>query len=209
MRLSYRLLRALITLVGRLCFRFRAEGTEAVPVEGPCLLLAHHASFLDPPLIAAPIPREIHFLARTGVARAPVLAPIFSHFNVHPIRRGGVDRQAIAVCAGLLREGYPLLLFPEGTRSPDGKVHPPRGGFAMILELAPLTPCVPVLIEGSYRALPRGRWVPRPARVRVVYGPAFTLSDRAPDEDRRAFYNRCAGELWRRWRAMGASVAEE
>lgn len=184
-------------------------GTENYPASGPCMVLCSHASYLDPVLVGKTMTREAHYLARTGVMAWPLMGRLMVAYNAHPIRRGTIDRGAIATCCGILEDGQPLVLFPEGTRSRDGKVSPPKGGFAMILDgMETMPPCVPVLIVGSHKALGRdGR--PRRVHVEVRVGKPFVPPTRGTEEPRRAYLESCGDLLLESWKALGAEVREE
>lgn len=201
----YGLIRIFMRVTARPYFRAEVKGLENVPATGPFLLLSNHASILDPPTIGYLISREIRYLARDSLFNIPVFGFLMRRvLNTHPIRRGGVDRTAILTCAEILRAGWGLLLFPEGTRTRDGKVAQPRGGFGMILDEVPLVPCVPVYLEGTFRAMGRGTIVPRPSKLRVSFGEAFIMEPRAEGESRRDFFRRCADRLDHAWRDLGA-----
>lgn len=204
---AYGFFKTLIKMVSRVYFRLDGRGMEHVPASGPVLLLANHASFLDPPLIGSMIGREAHFLARSGIAYAPGVGWVLRTFNTHSIRREGIDRDAIKTCAAVLNAGWPLILFPEGTRSRDGRVSKPKWGFGMIIEQVGSVPCVPVYIAGSGRAWGRGVPIPLPRKVTIRYGRAFAFEPRREGEARREFYHRCADRLLAEWRALGAEEA--
>lgn len=202
----YGICKAAIRLCSKLYLRVKVEGAENLPATGPCLLLSTHASYLDPLLVGSMVSRECHFLARTGVTYAPLIGAAFREFNTHAIRREGIDRDAIKTCAAVLEAGWPLILFPEGTRSPDGRVERPKWGFGMIIEKVPKAPCIPVVIGGNARAWGRGMLIPLPRRVTVTYGKPFLFDPRREGEPRREFYERCVDRLMAEWVALGAQV---
>jgi len=201
MSLFYRIVRAVIRLLGRLLFRVEAYGVDNVPKTGGYLLVANHASNLDPPLIAISIPRACHTLAKRELFDVPVIGWAIRRLYSHPIDRGGVDRRALKECIDVLREGNLLLLFPEGTRTANGELQNAKAGAAMIAIQAGV-PFIPVYVEGTYDALPRGRSWPRLSKVRIFFGqpcdPHKIVEDVA---DKREAYNRLAA-------AMMAKIAE-
>jgi 1-acyl-sn-glycerol-3-phosphate acyltransferase len=204
---SYIAMKKMFTSICNAYFSAKIEGVEQVPETGPCLILSNHASYLDPFLVAMAIPREVHFLARQEVVDWPVLGRMMQ--NTHAIKRTGIDRQAITLCREILGAGWPLIMFPEGTRSPDGKVYRPRGGFAWVLETMADVPCVPVYLEGSFEALKRGAFLPRPEPVHIHIGPPYKLKPRGEDERRREYFEACADELEAAWRELGADVRSQ
>jgi 1-acyl-sn-glycerol-3-phosphate acyltransferase len=139
----------------------------------------------------------MHSLAKSELFRIPGFAWLLRAVNAHPIRRQGVDRKAMRLCAELVRSGQMLLVFPEGTRTRDGQLQPGKPGVAMIAVQAGV-PCVPAYIDGSYRAWPRHRLLPRPAKTRVFYGEPFDLPERAEGMTTREHYQLCADEMMRR-----------
>lgn len=192
----------------RVYCRLETSGLENVPAEGPCLILPNHVSHLDPPLMGAAVPREIHTLARHDLYGVPGLTWFMRNHNVHPIRRGSVDRETIRLCVSIVSSGWPLMIFAEGTRSEDGRTQRPKGGFGMVIDELPGVPCVPFLISGTERALGRRALLPRPANVTLRAGEPFFIPPRGEKESRRFFYERCADTLYERWRALGAPCAE-
>lgn len=205
----YRVSRWVVLLFFRGWLRMAVKGADNLPKQGPCLLLANHCSYLDPSAVGGAVPREIHYLARRGLFSVPVIGRLIRSFNTHPIRRGGVDREAIRTSVAILNAGYPLLLFPEGTRSRDGKTARPRGGFGMILEGLPETPCIAVRIQGTGRALGRGMVFPRPVKVSVEIGRVFTFEGRGHEQSRREYYAGCALRLEAEWKNLGVDWSED
>lgn len=205
----YRFSSWLYATLGRIWCRLEAHHLDLLPAEGPVLVLANHQSMLDPPLIGSVQHREFHYLARDSLFRVPCLPGLMRRYNVHPIRRDGIDRTGIRTCVDVLKAGWPLLMFPEGTRTRTGRAAAPRGGFGMILDRAPGVPCMAVRIEGAFDALPRGAWFPRPRKIKITNGEPFTIEPRREGESRKAFYARCAARLEEAWRAMGMFEADE
>jgi 1-acyl-sn-glycerol-3-phosphate acyltransferase len=169
-------------------FRLEAYGRENVPGEGAVILAANHCSNLDPPVVAVPLPREVHALAKDELMRIPVFGRVLQEINAIGIQRGTIDRAALRRCRNVLESGGILLVFPEGTRSRDGELQEGRAGVGMIALLTG-APVVPVYIDGTYRAMRRGMIVPRPHKVRVFYGKPFdptAVADRAGRKERYA-----------------------
>lgn len=174
----------LIGLVARIYFRFEVRGAGNVPKTGPVLLVANHASNLDPPLLAAASPRLTHFLAKQEVFSIPFIGWFSRRIgHAHPINRERMDRTALRTCAEVLKNEEALAIFPEGTRTSDGKLQPAKPGVALIASAAAAT-IVPVYIDGSYEALGRGKSFPRPHKIRITFGPAFKIEDAIPDASR-------------------------
>jgi 1-acyl-sn-glycerol-3-phosphate acyltransferase len=158
-------LRAFFTLA---C-RWEVEGREQVPAEGGVILAANHTSYVDPPLVGAALHRVAHYLGKAELFRIPGLGWFLERVNVFPVRRGAADLHALRTSLGLLRSGEVLLVFPEGTRSRDGRLMPAELGVAMIA-LRSGAPVVPLALLGTDRVLPRGWPVILPAKIRVRFG---------------------------------------
>jgi 1-acyl-sn-glycerol-3-phosphate acyltransferase len=164
------LAKASFRLAFTLGLQLRAYGQRHVPESGGVLLLSNHQSFLDPPLVGVPVGRWLTYMARASLYRNPLFGELIRSFNAFPVRRGAVDRQAMRRAIELLNEGHGVVMFPEGSRTPDGSLQPFKGGFRLLLRRAPV-PVVPVAIDGAFDAWPRYRRLPRFGKVRVMYGP--------------------------------------
>lgn len=152
-------------------YRLDVQGLERVPQSGPVLLVANHSSFLDPPILGALVrPRPICFLARASLFSGP-LGWAIRKLNSIPLADNSGDIAAIRTVIGLLREGHAVLIFPEGSRSEDGRMQPFRDGAILIVRRA-RCPVVPVAIEGAYDAWPRSASRPRlrGCRLAVRFG---------------------------------------
>jgi 1-acyl-sn-glycerol-3-phosphate acyltransferase len=165
----YTVLKALTYGAVRALFRYEARGSEHVPSAGPVLLAANHASVLDPPLVGVGTRRELHFLAKAELFRVPGFGGLISRLNAHPVEREGADAGALRQALALLRGGWALLVFPEGTRGEEGVLRRGKPGAGMLAALSGAL-VVPVYIQGSGLALPRGARRPRLTRVTVAYG---------------------------------------
>lgn len=171
-RLFFEVCRVLAWGVLTLVYRMRVFGATRVPAEGPLLVVANHQSHLDPPVIGVSVrPRQLSFVAREGLFRNPLFGRVISALNSLPIREQGADAAAIRRSVRWLEEGRALLIFPEGSRSPDGAVHEFKRGTWVLLSRA-RCPVLPVAVEGCFDAYPRHRTIPRltGCRVAVMFG---------------------------------------
>jgi 1-acyl-sn-glycerol-3-phosphate acyltransferase len=152
------------------------RGREHLPDRGPVLLVANHASYLDPPVISMATSRQVHFMAREEVMAVPVLGGLLRRCGVFQVRPGTADRAAIRRAMALLSEGRVVCIFPEGTRSDDGDLQSAQPGAALIASRSG-APLVPVAIHGTWDAYPRNsRWM-KPARISVSFGPPVLLRE--------------------------------
>jgi 1-acyl-sn-glycerol-3-phosphate acyltransferase len=153
-----------------LFYRYRVFGRENVPREGGALLASTHQSFFDPVLVGLFLPRQIRQLARRSLFRNPVFARLIRSLGAIPIDRGRSDRRALAQGIETLEEGHLLLVFPEGTRTPDGNIGKLKTGIFLMARRAQV-PVVPVAIEGAFSAWPRWRRLPALfGGIRVAFG---------------------------------------
>ena len=177
--LVYRTVHMVGWLLLNALYRFIVRGAGHVPREGSVVLAANHASFLDPVALGCAVRhRPVRFLARDDLFRIPVLGTAIRRGGTLPIRRGGMSRGAMAFLVSLLRDDdCALLMFPEGTRSADGRPGAPRGGVAAICRAAQV-PVVPALVRGSYDIWPRWRFLPKLCgRIEVRFGPPVQWSE--------------------------------
>jgi len=149
--------------------RVRGYGQGRVPARGGVLLLSNHQSFVDPVLITATLGRKLSFMAREPLFRVPLFGALIRSLGAFPVRPDRPDKGALRYAIGLLEKGGALLMFPEGTRTWDGELMLMKGGFRVLVRRARI-PVLPVAIDGAFRAWPRTRRLPRPARVRVAFG---------------------------------------
>ena len=177
----------------RVLFRPWTRGLENVPAEGGAIIAANHLSFIDSIFVPLAVPRPVVYLAKHEyftkpgpVGRAQRL--FFQMTNQLPMDRSGGSASEGALRAGLdvLRGGNLLGIYPEGTRSLDGRLHRGRTGVAR-LALAAGVPVIPTALIGTDAVQPKGRTIPRVRRVGVVFGEPIDVSHHTDGEaDRHA-----------------------
>ena len=151
-------------------FGWRVYHPERVPLDGPVILASNHASYLDPPLVGAGLERGINYLARENLFRFPVVGEILRRWQVVPVDREGGGAKGLKAILDRLLAGGAIILFPEGTRSPDGRLQPARSGVGLTV-IKSTAPVVPVRVFGTFEAYNRTMRFPRPCRrVVVKYG---------------------------------------
>ena len=178
--------------IAKTFFRYRVIGAENMIEEGPCIIAANHCSNLDPPLVGIACKRAIHYLAKKSLLEWPVLGPIFPELNVIPVDQKNADRSALMGAIRVVRNGGAVLIFPEGSRSPDGRLLPAQPGVGMIVAKTG-APVVPVKVSGSYEAFPRGSSCPRPHPVTISIGPALRFD--LLDAEGRDFYQKTSDRI--------------
>lgn len=191
--------RGLCQLAYVLLWDLRARGLEHVPRDGPAIVVANHQSFLDPPAHGIALrDRPFRPIARASLFRSRIGGAWLRSVGVIPLKDEGGDAAAIREALDALKRGRIVLIYPEGSRSPDGAMMPFESGVSLIVRRAKV-PVVPAAIEGAFDAFPRGRAVPRFGRIAVRFGPAIPA-----DEAARLFRDPRAGlaELHRRVDAL-------
>jgi 1-acyl-sn-glycerol-3-phosphate acyltransferase len=130
-------------------FGLRVIGVHRLPKSGGVLLVANHQSFLDPVCIGCGRPRHFHYLARKTLFGHPLAGWILRRLNSVPIDQEGIGIEGIRNIIGRLESGNPVLVFPEGERTHDGRMAPLKAGIALLFKRVKV-PIVPVGIAGAY-----------------------------------------------------------
>ena len=177
----------------RLMFRLEAVGVENIPASGPVLIVSNHSSGLDPPLIGGASDRQLTYLAKAELFKIPLFGALIRGLDARPIRREGADPAALRTARHVLEEGRALLVFPEGTRGDEGDIRPAKAG-AGLLAVSSGAAVVPVYVKGSGQAWPRGRSLPRPAKITVTFGKPLRFEP-ARGTDRKAQYELASREM--------------
>jgi 1-acyl-sn-glycerol-3-phosphate acyltransferase len=150
-------------------FRWRVFNVERVPPTGPVVLAYNPASFRDPPLVGSGLRRPINYLARESLFRFPGVGALLRSWNSVPVDRDGGGAAGLKAILDRLLGGGGIILFPEGTRTSDGKLQPARSGIGLVV-IKSTAPVVPVRTFGTFEAYGRHVKFPRPRRVAVKYG---------------------------------------
>ena len=148
---------------------FKVIGLHNIPSQGPFILASNHLSFLDPPALGCKLNRNLHYFARDSLFIGP-LGFLITRLNSIPVNRGQLDLTTLRSTLKVLKNGDPLLVFPEGTRSPDGKLGEPKKGLGLLV-LKSKCPVLPARIRGSHEILGKGKLIPRVGRKLLIsYG---------------------------------------
>src|SRR5262245_2785270 len=175
MKLIYRIPWSLLHVIFGVYFRWRVYNPERVPSSGPLILASNHASFLDPPLVGTAVDREINYLARESLFRFPLIGWLLREWNSVPVDREGGGAKGLKRILERLLAGGAIILFPEGTRTPDGRLQPARSGIGLTV-IKSTAPVVPVRVFGTHEAYGRDVQFPRPCKVAVKYGKPIDFS---------------------------------
>lgn len=162
---------------------FTVKGQENVPATGALLICPNHSGTLDPPLVPAFTPRlDTWSMAKSEYFKHR-LAFMFIWYQAFPVVRHTADRAALKRSLDLLRDGHVLVVYPEGTRTPEGVLVKPEPGAGFIAQKAGCA-IVPVAVTGTREAMPKGAKLPRRNPVSVTFGKPFRLVSKKADGTR-------------------------
>jgi 1-acyl-sn-glycerol-3-phosphate acyltransferase len=184
--MAYWVMKALLGPVLRFFYRVRVEGMEFVPVAGGAILASNHVSFSDSIFLPLVLHRRITFVAKAEYFEDPKTAWFFRAVGQIPIKRegGSASQRALESAADVLAAGGLFGIYPEGTRSPDGRLYKGHTGVAR-LALQCGTPVLAVAMIGTREAQPIGQAFPnlfRPITIRISRPLDFSrYADRADD----------------------------
>ena len=165
----YRVTRLLVRCVAVWLFRLRCRGRHQLPSSGGALICSNHQSHIDPVVIGMCCDRQLHYLARKSLFRVAPFAALIRFYGAISIDRDGVGLTGIKGILRYLKNDRLVLIFPEGTRSRDGRVAALKPGLCALARRAQV-PLIPIALDGAFEVLPRGRWWPRRTTVRVCFG---------------------------------------
>jgi len=182
--LPYGVLRAFLTPFLMLAFRPKVKGLRNVPTNGPVIIASNHLSFSDSIFMPLVVPRKVTFLAKSEYFTSPGPKGLrkkltFIALGQVPVDRSGGRRSEAALITGLqvLANNECLGIYPEGTRSPDGRLYKGRTGIARIA-IESGAPVIPVAMFNTEKIQPTGKVVPKIMRVKMVFGePMFFTGD--------------------------------
>lgn len=139
------------------------------PMSGGGLVCSNHQSHLDPVLVGLTSNRRLNYMARKSLFKFLPLRLLISYLDAIPLEREGLGIAGIKECLKRLKSGEMVLIFPEGTRTPDGRISRFRSGFTVIAYRSKV-PLVPVAMEGAFDSWPRKALLPQMGRIAVVVG---------------------------------------
>lgn len=153
----------------------RFTGMENVPSTGPVILAVNHQSFLDPIFAGIMLKRVLCFMVRDTLFKSRIFGPLLLSVNAIPVKRGHADLSAIKMIIAKLKQGRGVCLFPEATRTTDGKIATLKGGFGLLCRRGN-SPVVPVLIDGAFECWPRHKKLFKPgSKITVTYGKSISV----------------------------------
>jgi 1-acyl-sn-glycerol-3-phosphate acyltransferase len=139
-------------------------------------MVANHTSYLDAGILGGTLPRKVHFVVLTRMFNLRRLGWFYRAMQTIPVDPGAGQRGPIRRCLEVLRRGDVVGIFPEGSRSADGRLGEPQEGAALLAKLSG-APVIPIGVQGAFEAFPRGTWLPRPHRIHLRVGKALRFED--------------------------------
>ena len=158
----YLLVRQIHRIIFAAFYRWEIKGLENVPASGAAIIAPNHISWFDPPIVSCALRRPINFMAKKELFDIPVVGAVIKRTNAFPVKRGAMDMQAMRNAFSRLEEGKLLLMFPEGTRSKNGRIGEARAGAGMVACNAKV-PLIPAKIEDTDKMI-------KFKRVKITFG---------------------------------------
>lgn len=181
----------LLTAIMKVYGRLSVKGLENLPSTGPYIIAPNHLSLADMPSVSSALPwstaSEIFSLGAREYFQGPLMSKISKIFHVIPVDMDAKLYSALQLSAFVLRRGKVLCVFPEGSRSRDGRIKEFKKGVGIIARELNI-PVVPVAISGTYEMMPSGKLFPRPGRVRVSFGRPVSPAGKEYDEVVKELY---------------------
>lgn len=165
----YQAVRRACWMICAIIFRIRVSGRENIPAEGAFILASNHQSFLDPVFCGVSLKRRLTFVARDSLFRFKPFAWLIGSLNAVPIGRDKPNVSAMKAIITRLRQGEGVCLFPEATRTHDGRISSLKPGFGLLCRRAKAA-VVPVLIDGAFECWPRHRKIFSPGAITLCFG---------------------------------------
>jgi 1-acyl-sn-glycerol-3-phosphate acyltransferase len=170
---GYQLTKFVFWIIARVVFRFRWQGKEYFPTAGGALICSNHQSFFDPVLIGICFRKQLNYLARQSLFRSTVFGGICRYLDAIPIDRDGMGLSGVKETLRRLKRGEIVVVFPEGTRTLDGRVGDFKPGICALVRRGKV-PILPAAVDGAFDAWPRTRRFPRLTAMRTCFGPMLT-----------------------------------
>lgn len=180
----YTILKTIFSIFFKLFFRAEIIGWENMPAQGAVILAANHMSNFDPPLVATFLARPVSYMAKIELFQIPVFGAAISACHAFPVKRGAADRGAIKAALGVLKQNKCLGVFPEGTRSRNGRMRKAEAGVGLLAAMSK-APVVPAAIIGTDHIFANGSFLPK---LKVIYGkPIYFTGDHKDKASLEAF----------------------
>lgn len=193
-----------VRMVATVLFRLKVSGQHHIPKTGGVLIAANHASYLDIPILGCGVPRRASYMGRMDLFPGPA-GRLMRYLGWIPIRRERVDRGGFEEAISRIKAGEAVIIYPEGSRTEDGRLQPGKPGVGMIVA-ATGCPVIPAHLAGTFDALPPGGRRIRLRPMRVTYGAPMEFSALLKELDgesrKKDVYQRISQEIMDRIAAL-------
>lgn len=169
-RVVYKVFRVLFWCFFKVFHQLEVHGAENIPNDCGVLIAGNHASVLDPIILGLGARRQLSFMAKKTLFERPFLGRLISLVNVYPVDRDKADTHALLGGVKMVHEKKAVVIFPEGTRTADGKILDAKRNGAGFIAAQAGCAIVPAYIHGTYQALSKGKKWPKPGKIAVVFG---------------------------------------
>ena len=173
-----KILKVIFRFTFTLLFSPKVIGAENVPKEGAMIMAANHMSNWDPPILGTYLPRTVGYMAKEELFKPAIAGAIIKSLNAFPVKRGASDRGAIKMALNILKKGLCLGIFPEGTRSRDGKLHKAQAGVSLIAAMSK-APVVPTALIGTNKIWSKEEKFPQ---LTIVFGEPIYYEGKSNDK---------------------------
>ena len=202
--LTYRFMYILLVPLIRLYWRISVRGRNNLPKNTGLILASNHWAGIDPIMVCSSFWRPVHWLAKVELVITPRIAWFFRGAAVIPVNRDAPQQVSIEKAAAVIKRGGLFGIYPEGTRSRDGRLYRGYTGVARIAH-ASGAPVVPTAVMGTRESAPKGTRLPRPTKVEVRFGKPLRFAMQE-GEDEKVAYRRFTDELMRAIQALTGQV---
>lgn len=169
MNISYSILRYFFKFFFKTFYRHHVIGCQNLP-QGGAIIASNHASYWDPPLVGISCPEEIHYLARHSLFQNSFFSWALPLLNAIAVKREAGESHVLRQACGLLKKTHKIVIFPEGTRTPNGSIQPLKKGVALIA-FRTECPIIPTYIHGTFEIWPKNhRWPKLRGRTSCTFG---------------------------------------
>ena len=196
--------------LARLFLGFKVIGAENFPKKEGVIVAANHASYFDIPLIGCAVSRRLFYLGRANLFPYPFLGWALQKLGWIPLKTHRLDRKAFGIALTHLKEGNSVVIFPEGSRTMDGKLQKGRPGIGYLVAESQCQ-VIPLFISGTFKVLPvRAKW-PRCFPVSVAIGKPIDFSKEFKEElsDSKAFYEKVSSSVMDQIHRLGEDSSLE
>lgn len=194
MRLHYHFFHIIARPFLKSFFKFEIFGIENLPTRGGVLLMTNHASYFDPVFIGAAVNRNLNYMARATLFKPEIVGKFLLSMSAFPVNVGASDTKAIRKTLELLKNGGVLNIFPEGTRSVDGKLGKALPGVGLIAHKTPV-PVMPVYLSGTRSVLPKNAKMPKLAKVKIYFGKPLDMKSYREVKATREIYDEISEKI--------------